>query len=66
MTGETQNDKRVKQIEKERKGEIKERKRCPGSIIINLHSISKRKIRYTGRNARNLKKWLADLYICYS
>ena len=37
---------------KERKG----KKRCPGSIIINLHSIRKKKTKYIGRNAQNLKK----------
>ena len=58
---------REKERENERKRERKERKRekkrekeikrCPGSIIINLHSIRKKtKTMYIGRNAQNLKK----------
>ena len=31
---------------------------CYGKIIINLHSILKKKTKYIGRNAWNLKKWL--------
>ena len=47
-----------REIERNRKKKReKGRKRCPGSIIINLHSILKKK--YIGRNARNLKKWPA-------
>ena len=41
-----------KEREIERKGGKKREKRCPGSIIINLHSIlKKKKTKYIGRNA---------------
>ena len=56
---ERKREKNKKKREKERKREnkIEREKRCPGSIIINLHSILKRKTKYIGRNSRNLKKW---------
>ena len=50
--------KRENERKRERKREKEREKKCSGSIIINLHSILKKKklYIYIGRNAQNLEK----------
>ena len=56
--------KREKKREKERKREKKEKKRendVQGQLLSICIQFSKRKTKYIGRNAQNLKKWVMDL-----
>ena len=58
---ERKGEKKRKKREKERKGEKRSEKDVQGQLIAICIQFSKRKTKYIGRNARNLKK----LYLMY-
>ena len=63
MTGETpevRSDKRKPREKKGRKRERREKNRekdVQGQLLLTCIQFSKRKTKYIGRNAQNLKKW---------
>ena len=60
-TREKKREQERKREEKREKGEKKREKYVQGQLLSICIQFSKRKTKYIGRNAQNLKKWVVDL-----